>query len=68
MMRRPVARLIELFGLHIAARCPQRIGLRLAAPFGHRLGKVGEQHGEPQPGRDAEDERRRFLPGRANSA
>ena len=57
----PCARLVELLGLHVAARRPQRIGLRLAAAFGHRLGEVGEQHREPQPGRDAEDERRRFL-------
>ena len=30
----------------------QRVGLRLAAPFGHGLGEVGEQHGEPEPGGD----------------
>ena len=28
---------------------PQRLGLRLAPAFGHRLGEVGEEHGEPQP-------------------
>ena len=28
-------------------------GLRLAAALGHRLGEVGEQHGEPQPERNA---------------
>ena len=27
----------------------QRVRLGLAAPFGDRLGEVGEQHGEPQP-------------------
>ena len=58
-VRCAVARLGELFGRDIAARCAQRIGLGLAAPFGHRLGEVGEQHREPQPGRDAEDEPRR---------
>ena len=30
----------------------QRLGLGLAAPFGQRLGEVGEQHGEPEPERD----------------
>ena len=36
-------------------RCaPQRIGLRLAAAFGDRLGEVGEQHREPQPQDDLE--------------
>ena len=30
----------------------QRGRLGLAAPFGHRLGEVGEQHGEPQEGGD----------------
>ena len=28
------------------------IGLRLAAALGYRLGEVGEQHREPQPGGD----------------
>jgi hypothetical protein len=28
---------------------PQRVGLRLAAPLGHRLGEIGEEHREPQP-------------------
>ena len=32
----------------------QGVGLRLAAPLGHRLGEVGEQHREPQPERDLE--------------
>ena len=34
----------------------QRVGLGLAAAFGHRFGEVGEQHREPQPGGNAEDE------------
>ena len=34
------------------AGLPQRVGLRLAAPFGHGFGEVGEQHREPQPERD----------------
>ena len=34
----------------------QRFGLGLAAPLGHRLGEVGEEHREPQPERDGEDE------------
>ena len=35
---------------------PQRVGLRLAAAFGDRLGEVGEQHREPQPEDDLERE------------
>ena len=38
------------------ARLAQRVGLGLAAPLGHRLGEVGEQHREPQPQRHREDE------------
>ena len=41
--------------------CAQRRRLRLAAAFGHRLGEVGEQHGEPQP--DARRDRRRRSAG-----
>ena len=36
-------------GGRLGARLAQRRGLRLAAPLGHRLGEVGEQHREPQP-------------------
>ena len=36
-------------------------GLGLAAAFGERLGEVGEQHREPQPDRDGEDEASRRL-------
>ena len=39
-------------GAGVAARAPQSVGLRLAAPFGDRLGEIGEQHREPQPGGD----------------
>ena len=39
-------------GDRLRARLAQRVGLRLAAPFGHRLGEVGEQHGEPEEQRD----------------
>ena len=45
----------------VGAGLAQRGGLRLAAPFGHRLGEVGEQHGEPQPGGHETGER--VLPG-----
>ena len=41
--RRPVDSLRGGLG----ARLAQRVGLRLAATFGHRLGEVGEQHREP---------------------
>ena len=40
----------------VGARLAQRRRLRLAAPLGDRLGEVGEEHGEPQPQRDLEDE------------
>ena len=58
LMAGAAPRRVELLGLHVAARRPQRVGLRLAAPLGHRLGKVGEQHREPQPGGNAENESR----------
>ena len=45
---RELARL-QALGLGFGPRAAQRVGLRLAAPFGHRLGEIGEQHGEPQP-------------------
>ena len=36
----------------LGAGLAQRVGLRLAPPFGHRLGEVREQHREPQERRD----------------
>ena len=36
----------------------QRVGMRLAAAFGHRFGKIGEQAGEPEPETDLEIEPR----------
>ena len=54
----------QVFGVDVApggrvgARPPQRVGLRLAAAFGHRLGEIGEQHGEPEPGGDLAGKRR----------
>ena len=36
----------------VAAHRAQRVRLRLAAPFGHRLGEVGEQDREPEPSGD----------------
>ena len=44
-----------------SARLPQRVGLRLAASLGHRLGEVREEHREPEPERHREDEPRRGL-------
>ena len=43
----------------LGPRLAQRVGLRLAAAFGHRLGEVGEQHGEPEPERDLQLEAER---------
>ena len=40
----------------LGPRPAQRVGLRLAAALGHRLGEVGEQHGEPEPEDDLERE------------
>ena len=51
----------DLLGLDVLAGLAQRVGLRLAAPLGHRLGEVREEHREPQPERDREDEPRRRL-------
>ena len=49
-------RLAELLGLRFPAGLAQLVGLGLAPPFGHRLGEVREQHGEPEPQRQLEDE------------
>ena len=46
----------EPLGLRLGARLAQRRRLRLAAAFRHRLGEVGEQHGQPQPDDDLEGE------------
>ncbi len=45
----------------LAARLAQRRGLRLATTLGDRLGEVAEQHGEPEPDGDREDEAGRRL-------
>ena len=47
----------------LGPRLAQRVGLRLAAPFGHRFGEVGEQHREPQPERDLQLEAEAGPPG-----
>ena len=54
-------RAVQFLGLGLLAGLAQRLGLGLAAPFGHRFGEVGEQHGEPQPERDGADETGRAL-------
>ena len=48
----PVAQVRDGLGPHRA----QRVGLRLAAPLGQRLGEVGEDDGQPEPGGDREGE------------
>ncbi len=45
--------------LGLAFGAAQRRGLSLAAAFGHRLGQVGQQHGQPQPDDDQPREPRR---------
>ena len=46
----------QQLGHRLGLRSAQRGGLRLAAPLGHRLGEIGEQHGEPEPEIDLERE------------
>ena len=46
LLDRPVGGAAVRHGL--GARLAQRVGLRLAPPFGHRLGEVREQHREPE--------------------
>ena len=43
---------VDAIGDRFGPRLAQRVGLRLAAAFGHRFGEVGEQHRHPQPERD----------------
>ena len=50
----PAAVADEPVGRRFGPRLAQRVGLRLAAPFGHRLGEVREQHRQPEPERDLE--------------
>ena len=52
-----VSRIDVALGRGVGARLAQRVGLRLAAPFGDRFGEIGEQHREPQPGGDLAGER-----------
>ena len=49
----PYARFIEQLGVDVFARGAQCVGLSLAAAFGHRFGEIGEEHREPEPGRNA---------------
>ena len=56
----PVARAAERLGL--GPGFAQVLGLRLAAPFGHGLGEVGEKHREPEPERDLAAEERFTAP------
>ena len=46
----------QQLGLALGAGLAQRVGLRLAAAFGHGFGEIGEQHGEPEPEDDLEGE------------
>ena len=39
----------EALGLGLGAGPAQILGLGLAPPLGHRLGEIGEDHGEPEP-------------------
>ena len=55
------ARLGQYLGDGIALHAAQARGLGAAAAFGQCFGKVGEQHGEPQPECDRENESGRSL-------
>jgi hypothetical protein len=46
----------DAFCHRFRAGLSQRVRLSLAASFGHRFGKIGKKHGEPQPKRDLEFE------------
>ena len=45
-------------GDRVGARPAQGVGLRFSAPFRHRLGEIGEQDREPEPGGDLSGEGR----------
>ena len=45
----------------LLAPAPERVGLGLAAPLGQRLGEVGEEHREPEPDADLDDEAQRLA-------
>ena len=54
--RSPRGRPTSLPRRDLAPHAPQAVGLRLAAALRHRLGEVGEDHGEPEPEAHAERE------------
>ena len=54
--RRVAPRFGKALGGHVLAGAPQGVGLGLAPSFGHGLGEVAEQHREPEPERDGQDE------------
>ena len=60
-MPRVIRGIGQALGLHGLLQALQARRLRLAAAFGERLGEVGEQHREPQPDRDVQDEPGRRL-------
>ena len=51
-----LAALVQPVGRRLGLGLAQRVGLRLAAAFRHRLGEVREQHREPEPQRDLQIE------------
>ena len=55
----------QALGLGLGPGPAQRLGLRLAAPFGDCFGEIGEQHGEPQPDGDLPREQRAGADDRA---
>ncbi|MNL20646.1 hypothetical protein D3C87_1419040 [compost metagenome] len=55
----PVAKTLEQARVDGGAQTAQGRGLLFATAFGQRFGEVGEQHREPQPYGDGQDEARR---------
>ncbi|MPM94846.1 hypothetical protein SDC9_141995 [bioreactor metagenome] len=56
-----VAGLLQFLGPDRLAQAAQRGSLGFAPALGERFGEVGEEHGEPQPQRDGQDEAGRCL-------
>ena len=52
---------LRQLGVDVTLGPAQAVGLGLAPAFGHGLGEIGEQQGEPEPEGDGQDERRGRL-------
>ena len=52
---------LEEIGDGAGSRFAELIGLGLAPSLGHRFREIGEEHGEPEPEGDLEDEAGRLV-------